>query len=80
MRLSERAGLHLGGNEYDCLIGIFQREVGRRVITTWDLPPPVPAVIARWDSYASAGALKWESNVINIAHKLADSRCASPAC
>jgi hypothetical protein len=36
------------------------------------VPPPVPAVLARWDSYASAGALSWESNVINVAHKLAD--------
>ena len=70
--VAERASLHLGGGEYDCLIGIFQREVGTRVITAWDLPPPVPGVIARWDSYASAGALEWESNVINVAHKLAD--------
>lgn len=74
----ERAGLHLGGNEYDCLIGIFQREVGRRVIANWDLPPQVPAVIARWDSHASAGALKWESNVINVAHKLADFTLQEP--
>jgi HD-like signal output (HDOD) protein len=70
--VAERAGLHLVGNEYDCLIDIFQREVGARVISTWALPAPVPAVIARWDSYASAAALNWESNVINVAHKLAD--------
>jgi hypothetical protein len=36
------------------------------------LPQPVPAVIACWDRYASAGAVSWESNVINLAHKLAD--------
>jgi HD-like signal output (HDOD) protein len=70
--VAERAGLHLVGNEYDCLIDIFQREVGARVISGWALPAPVPAVIARWDSYTSAGALNWESNVINFAHKLAD--------
>jgi HD-like signal output (HDOD) protein len=70
--VAERAGLHLVGNEYDCLIDIFQREVGARVISAWALPAPVPAVIARWDSYASAAALNWESNVINVAHKLAD--------
>ena len=70
--VAEGAGLQLAGNEYDCLIDIFQREVGTRVIGAWGLPPPVPAVIARWDSYASAGALRWESNVINVAHKLAD--------
>ena len=25
-----------------------------------------------WDSYASAGAVSWECNVVNVAHKLAD--------
>jgi HD-like signal output (HDOD) protein len=71
-QVAERAGLHLMGNEYDCLIDIFQREAGARVISAWALPPPVPAVIARWDRYGSAGAVSWESNVINVAHKLAD--------
>jgi HD-like signal output (HDOD) protein len=70
--VAERAGRHLDGNEYDCLIDIFQREIGTRVIYAWALPPPVPSVIARWDRYASAGAVSWESNVINLAHKLAD--------
>ncbi len=70
--VAERAGLSLAGNEYDCLIGIFQREVGARVICAWNLPPPVPAVAAHWDRYAAAGAVRWESNVINVAHKLAD--------
>ncbi|HXP66200.1 MAG TPA: hypothetical protein VN815_12060, partial [Steroidobacteraceae bacterium] len=31
-----------------------------------------PAVVARWEAYASAGALQWECNVVNFAHKLAD--------
>jgi HD-like signal output (HDOD) protein len=67
-----RAGQRLAGNEYDCLIDIFQRDVGARVISAWDLPPPVPAILARWGNYASAGALSWECNVVNVAHKLAD--------
>ena len=70
--VAERACRQLAGNEYDCLIDIFQREIGTRVIYAWALPQPVPAVIARWDRYASAGAVSWESNVINLAHKLAD--------
>jgi HD-like signal output (HDOD) protein len=70
--IAERAALHLAGNEYDCLIEIFQCEVSARVISAWALPPPVPAVVARWDRYASAGALSWECNVVNVAHKLAD--------
>lgn len=70
--VAELAGLHLAGNEYDCLIDIFKQEVGARVVSAWALPAPVPAVVARWDRYASAGALKWECNVIDVAHKLAD--------
>ena len=70
--VAERACRQLAGNEYDCLIDIFQREIGTRVIYAWALPQPVPAVIACWDRYASAGAVSWESNVINLAHKLAD--------
>jgi HD-like signal output (HDOD) protein len=70
--LAEIAGLRLAGNEYDCLIEVFQREVSERVIAAWALPPPVPAIVARWDAYASAGAVRWECNVVNVAHKLAD--------
>ena len=70
--VAESAGRHLAGNEYDCLIDIFQQDVGARVVSAWGLPPPIPAVIARWGNYASAGALSWECNVINVAHKLAD--------
>ena len=70
--VAERANLRVAGNEYDCLIGIFRREVSARVISAWALPPPVPAVVAHWDRYACAGALRWESNVIHVAHKFAD--------
>jgi HD-like signal output (HDOD) protein len=70
--IAEGAGLHLAGNEYDCLIDIFQREVGARVVSAWGPPAPVPAVVAHWDNYACAGAVSWESNVVNVAHKLAD--------
>ena len=70
--IAEGAGLHLAGNEYDCLIDIFQHEVGTRVIRAWGPPPPVPGVVAHWENHASAGALGWECNVVNVAHKLAD--------
>ena len=76
---AEGAGIHLDGNEYDCLIDVLQREVSERVIAAWALPPPVPAVLARWNSYASAGALRWECNVVNLAHKLADFTLHEPA-
>jgi len=69
---AQLAGLELAGNDYDGLIEIFSRDVGRRVVSAWALPPPVLTVVARWDDYASAGAVRWESNVVNVAHKLAD--------
>jgi HD-like signal output (HDOD) protein len=75
----QRAGLKLAGNEYDCLVECFSRGVGNRVISVWALPPPVPTVVAHWDSYATAGAVTWESNVVNVAHKLADFTLHSPA-
>jgi len=69
---AQRADLNLSGHQYDCLIEMFNREVGDRVLSAWALPPPVPGVIARWNTYRMAGAAQWESNVVNVAHKLAD--------
>ena len=69
---AQRAGLELAGSDYDELIEIFSRDVGQRVISAWALPPPVLVVVAQWDNYAAAGALQWESNVVNVAHKMAD--------
>ena len=77
--VAQRAGLALAGSDYDLLIDIFNRDVGRRVVSAWALPPPVPAVVARWDSYASAGVVRWESNVVNVAHKLADYTLHEPS-
>jgi HD-like signal output (HDOD) protein len=77
--VAQRAGLALAGSEYDLLIEIFNRDVGRRVVSAWALPPPVPAVVARWESYASAGVVRWESNVVNVAHKLADYTLHEPS-
>ncbi|HEY0748925.1 MAG TPA: HDOD domain-containing protein [Steroidobacteraceae bacterium] len=70
--VARRAGQPLVGEQYDWLIEMFNREVGERVMSVWALPAPVPSVVARWDSYATAGAVRWESNVVNVAHKLAD--------
>jgi HD-like signal output (HDOD) protein len=77
--VAQRARLALTGSEYDLLIDIFNRDVGMRVVSAWALPPPVPAVVARWDSYASAGLVRWESNVVNVAHKLADYTLHEPS-
>ena len=70
--VAQRAGQTLSSPEYDCLIEVFNRDVGNRVLSAWSLPPPVPSVIARWETYRTAGDVQWESNVVNVAHKLAD--------
>ena len=70
--VAQRAGQNLSSHEYDCLIETFNRDVGNRVLSAWLLPPPVPSVIARWEAYRKAGEVQWESNAVNVAHKLAD--------
>lgn len=70
--LALRAGRKLTGSEYDRLIETFHRHIGARVITAWALPPPVLTVTSRWEVYASAGAARFESNVVHVAHALAD--------
>lgn len=70
--LAQRAGKKLSGEEYDTLIETFHRHIGARVITAWNLPPPVLTVTSQWEAYASAGAARFESNVVHVAHRLAD--------
>jgi HD-like signal output (HDOD) protein len=70
--LAQQAGIKLAGEEYDRLIETFHRHVGARVITAWALPSPVLTVTSQWEAYASAGAARFESNVVNVAHRLAD--------
>jgi HD-like signal output (HDOD) protein len=77
--VAEFEGIRLAGNEYDCLIDLFQGEVSKRVIAAWALPPPVPGIVAHWDAYAAAGALRWECNVVNVAHKFADFTLHEPS-
>jgi HD-like signal output (HDOD) protein len=61
--LARQAGSKLAGEDYDRLIEIFHRQIGAHVVGAWQLPAPV---------HAAAGPAKFESNVINVAHALAD--------
>jgi len=70
--LTRRTGRKLAGEEYDCLIETFHRHIGARVITIWGLPSPVLTVISQWEAYSSAGAARFECNVVHVAHELAD--------
>ncbi len=70
--LAQRAGKTLAGEEYDRLIETFHRHIGTRVVTAWALPSPVLTVTAQWEAYAAAGPARFESNVVNVAHSLAD--------
>ena len=70
--LAQRAGKKLTGRDYDQLIETFHRDIGVRVVTAWNLPPPVLTVISRWEAYAAAGPAPFERNVVNVAHALAD--------
>lgn len=70
--LAHRAGKKLASEEYDRLIETFHRHIGARVVTAWALPSPVLTVISQWEAYASAGPARLESNIVNVAHRLAD--------
>jgi HD-like signal output (HDOD) protein len=70
--LAQRAGKKLLSEEYDRLIETFHRHIGARVVTSWALPSPVLTVISQWEAYEAAGPAKFECNVINVAHRLAD--------
>jgi HD-like signal output (HDOD) protein len=70
--LAERAGKKLSGEDYDRLIETFHRHIGARVVTAWALPSPVLTVTSQWEAYAAAGPARFESNVVNVAHALAD--------
>ena len=70
--LAQRAGKKLASEEYDRLIETFHRHIGARVVTAWALPSPVLTVTSQWEAYAAAGAARFESNVVNVAHALAD--------
>jgi HD-like signal output (HDOD) protein len=71
--LARHSSKTLAGEDYDRLIETFHRFIGARVVTAWRLPPPVLTVTSQWETYASAGAVRIESNIVNVAHQLADS-------
>ena len=70
--LAQRAGKKLASEEYDRLIETFHRHIGTRVVAAWALPSLVLTVTSQWEAYAEAGPARFESNVVNVAHALAD--------
>jgi HD-like signal output (HDOD) protein len=70
--LALHAGKKLAGQDYDLLIETFHRPIGARVVTAWALPTPVLTVTLHWEAYAAAGPARFESNVVHVAHALAD--------
>ena len=70
--LAQRSGKKLASEEYDRLIETFHHHIGARVITAWALPSPVLTVTSQWEAYAEAGPARFECNVVNVAHALAD--------
>jgi HD-like signal output (HDOD) protein len=70
--LARRSSKKLADEDYERLIETFHHHIGARVVTAWRLPPPVLTVISQWEAYASAGAARFESNIVNVAHRLAD--------
>jgi HD-like signal output (HDOD) protein len=70
--LARQAGSKLAGEDYDRLIETFHRRIGAHVVAAWELPPPVLTVTTGWESHTATGPARFECNVINVAHVLAD--------
>lgn len=70
--VAKRTGQALTAEDYDVLVQLLYREVGKSVICAWRLPPPIPLVVAHWEDYRNGGAVQWECNVVHVAHLLAD--------
>jgi HD-like signal output (HDOD) protein len=70
--IAKHAGKKLTGDDYDRLVETFHRHIGARVLGAWPLPPPVLIVTSQWEAYAAADSARFESNVVNVAHRLAD--------
>jgi putative nucleotidyltransferase with HDIG domain len=70
--VAQRRRIMLSADEYERLVEKFHHDIGVQVVNSWSLPEPVPSVIARWQDYASAGSVRWESNVVHLAHVFAD--------
>ena len=62
----------LAGDEYDRLIETFHRHVGDARRHRLGAAAPVLTVTAQWEATLAAGAARFESNVVNVAHALAD--------
>jgi HD-like signal output (HDOD) protein len=67
-----QSGKTLSNQDYDRLVETFHRDVAASVVTAWDLPAPIFAVVNRWDAYADAGGARFECNIVNVARRLAD--------
>jgi HD-like signal output (HDOD) protein len=67
-----RVGAKLSADEYDRLIDLFSADIGQRVVHSWHLPDPVPAIIAHWQCYQGGGDVEWQSNLVHVAHLFAD--------
>jgi HD-like signal output (HDOD) protein len=70
--LARKARKELLSEDYDSLVETFHRDVAARVVTEWQLPPPIVTVVSRWEAYLNAGETQFECNIVNLAHRLAD--------
>ena len=69
--VAQRRRMALSSDDYDRLVEAFHDEVGVQVVNSWALPAAVPGVIAGWRD-PSAGSQQPESDLVDLAHLLAD--------
>ena len=62
----------LAASDYDRLIELFRDDIGRRVVTAWQLPPRIAGAIAQWQTPAAGDAAPAACRIVGVAHGLAD--------
>ena len=70
--IASEAHFTLAPQEYAQLLETFHRPIGQLVAQAWSLPHSVRGAMMHWETYAAAGDLRIECNIVALAHRLAD--------
>jgi HD-like signal output (HDOD) protein len=70
--LAKWSGTTLASVDYDAIVDEFHRAVAACVVIAWAMPPPIVAVVTRWNASTPSDAAGFECDIVNAARRLAD--------
>jgi HD-like signal output (HDOD) protein len=71
--LARLSAASLSSAQYDRLLETFHRDVAQCVVTRWQLPAPIVAVVTRWGAEPQVEGAPLECSIVDVARRLADS-------